>query len=375
MKKDFFKVLSDSIGEREVIIYGAGSMGTLLLNIIDALGKEVLYFLDQNIQKQQNGFYGYEVKSPADILYEDMSNKIVILSSAEKSEELEGVLIGFGLKKDVEFIQGGALAFAPCNIIDPFLGYSRLADVNGFKIMGDYDKKNKNIICLGGSTTDDSLLGIKSWPQYLYEMLENDHVLMNVFNGGITGYNSSQELLKLIRDGLELGPSLVISYSGINDFTGQSPALESKYLSNIWEKTIQNSAAADSLSLSHGAKTQLDAAEYWYRNEVIMCNICRGFDIPFLGILQPSIFTKETEMYSLYEKRALQMKSSKEEIIKRYSKAKELVNEGVERYIVDFTALFDLCDDVYADYAHVFERGNKVIAGAIYKTIREKKLL
>lgn len=382
MNENFCKTLSEAIGLKKVVIYGAGYIGASMLNIMDTLGKEVLFFLDQNLEKQKNGFYGYEVKAPEDILYEDMSKIIVVIAVGVK-EEVEGILIGLGLREGVEFIHGGTLRYELCNIIDPFLGYNHTADINGFKIMGNYDKKRGNIICLGGSTTDYSFYGIKSWTEFLFELLEKDSIHLNVLNGGVVGHKSSQELLKLIRDGLELEPSLVISYSGINDLIDNVPTIGNEYLYEIWgkmETTIIESRShisclANSMSLSYGAKTKLDAAEYWYRNEIMMCNICRGFNIPFLGILQPTVLTKKSKMRSLYEERTVQIYSFKKYAEKQFIKAKQLVNAGVERNIVDFTALFDLYDNVYVDTCHVFEQGNKIIAEAIYETIKEKKLL
>lgn len=383
MNEDFFKTLSKSIGKKRIVIYGAGFTGILMLNAIEALGNEMLYFLDQDLKKQKDGFCGYEVKAPEDILYEDMSKTMVVISAVRKKEELEEVLVGLGLRKGVEFIQGGILFYTPCNTIDPFLGYGRSADVNGFKIMGNYDKKSRSILCLGGSTTDYSFLGIKSWPQCLYEVLKKDDVKLNVLNGGIVGYNSSQELLKLIRDGLELDPSLVISFSGFNDFQEHTPAMGSKYLYDVWGQlesaAIENHSQvpnlADSLSLSYGAKTRLSAAEYWYRNELMMCNICRGFDIPFLGILQPTIYTKDTNIRSSYEERMFQALENAAYIKNQFDKAKQLVDEGIEGNIADFTALFNPDGNIYVDVCHVYEHGNMIIAEAIYKKLKEKKLL
>lgn len=382
MNENFCKKLSEAVASKKVVIYGAGFQGALMLNIMDALGKEVLFFLDQNHEKQKNGFYGYEVKTPEDILFEDMS-KIMVIIAAGIKKEVEEILSGLGLRENVEFVHGGTLRHESCNLIDPFLGYNRLADINGFKIMGNYDKKNRNIICLGGSTTDYSYFEVKSWPELFSEILEKDNINLNVLNGGVIGYRSSQELLKLIRDGLELEPALVISYSGTNDLTDNAPMIGNKYLYEIWGK-MENSIIgngsksiwlADSMDIFYGTKTQLDVAEYWYRNEIMMCNICRGFGIPFLGILQPSVFTKGTEMYSLYEERSFQTFSLREYSTEQFMKAKQLVNAGTEKNIVDFTTLFDKCENIYVDICHVFEQGNKIIAEAIYKTIKEKKLL
>ena len=70
----------------------------------------------------------------------------------------------------------------------------------------------------GGSTTDDTFSNQKSWPSFLSKILKERKLSHVIYNGGIVGYNSSQELLKTIRDINILKPHIVISYSGINDF-------------------------------------------------------------------------------------------------------------------------------------------------------------
>jgi hypothetical protein len=115
---------------------------------------------------------------------------------------------------------------------DPHFGYARwLTDddktrlnennfewVDGFVVY----KKNKDlwtrpiILTLGGSTTDGIRRG-HSWPEELSKLMTADGNSGTVVNGGTGGYSSNQELLKLIRDGLEFKPDIVISYSGIND--------------------------------------------------------------------------------------------------------------------------------------------------------------
>lgn len=390
MNENFCRWLSEAVGSKNVVIYGAGYTGMRMLNIFEALGKKVLYFLDKHYkEKQEKGYYGYAVKAPEDILYEDLSKIMVVIAVAyDRKWEVEEILNGFGLREGVEFIYGPAVRYEQCNLIDPLLGRSRSADINGFKIMGNYDENNRNIICLGGSTTDHSFFGIKSWPECLCDLLENDHIDLNILNGGMTAYTSSQELLKLIRDGLELAPALVISYSGYNDFIN-SPSMGNRFIYKIFEQIepvsmgersqlsqlLWGEDVADTLSLSYGAKTQLNAAEYWYRNEIMMYNICRGFDIPFLGILQPCLFTKNTKMLSVFEEREFQRYPLKEYVQEQMGKAKQLVNAGREKNIVDFTALFDRCDNVYVDTCHVFEQANMMIAEAIYKTIKDKDLL
>lgn len=383
MNESFCRNIANKISSRKVVIYGAGYAGAMMLNIMDKMNKEVLYFLDRNPDKQQKGFYGYEVKEPEDILYEDMT-RIVVIVAVELKNGIEEVLTNLGLREGKEFIYGTTMRYVACDKVDPLLGYSRSTDINGFNHSGGSigGKEDRKIICLGGSTTDYTLFGIKPWTGFLAELFERDGINFNVLNGGVIGYNSSQELLKLIRDGLEMEPALVISYSGVNDL-GAIPTMQSGYLHDFWKTLIQRSGSeatifpvfSDGLSVLDDRKSQLDSAEYWYRNEKMMSNICKGFSIPFLGILQPASYTKDAKKRSLNEQRSFNLMENTEYVIKQYEKAKRLVNQDVDGNIVDFTGLFENNSDVYIDICHVDEKGNKIIAEAIYQTIMENKIL
>lgn len=378
MNENFCRSIVDLISSRDVVIYGAGHNGAMMLNFMNILEKKVLYFLDQNKEKQKSGFWGYAVKRPEDILKEDRSN-IIILTAVGAQKEVRERLIGLGLQEGKEFVNVMPLRFQLCDAFDTLLGYSRSTDVNGFHNMkeGEQNLANRTLLCLGGSNTDYSMYGIKSWPKLLSERLETEHSDITVLNGGVTGYNSSQELLKLIREGLELQPFLVISYSGINDMV-KLPGMGAHGIDNVW-KNISNEVDLDSellindFTITHGVQTQMDSAEYWYRNERIMSYICRGFSIPFLGILQPSTYTKSCKERSLYEKRALC--ANTERIENHFKKAKDLIKSGGEKDIIDLTMLFNHKEDIYIDTCHVSERGNKIIAEAIYQLMKERKFI
>lgn len=377
MNENFCRLLADSISSKQVVIYGAGNFGASVLNIMDILKKKVIYFLDKNTEKQKSGFWGYVVKQPEDILHEDMSKTIVLVAVGAQKEVGE-ILTSFGLKEGKEFIYVSHLRYQACDALDTLLGYSRLSDINGFYNMcGRQNTADKNLLCLGGSNTDYSSYGIKSWPEFLSEILGAEGNNINVLNGGVVGYNSSQELLKLIRDGLELHPILVISYSGINDMV-KLPRMGAHYMDSVWENIsvegeVDSIVLENNFSITHGNRTKMDSAEYWYRNEKIMCNICRGFAIPFLGILQPCTYTRINEEQSLYEKRALY--ANVERIVKHFEKAKALIKSGGEKDIIDLTTLFDHKEDIYFDTCHVFEQGNEIIAQTIYQIMKERELV
>lgn len=49
----FCSTLCNKIGNKKVVIYGAGIIGTEALNVILSLNIDVLYFLDKNEKKQE----------------------------------------------------------------------------------------------------------------------------------------------------------------------------------------------------------------------------------------------------------------------------------------------------------------------------------
>ena len=116
------------------------------------------------------------------------------------------------------------------SVLDPQLGFARRNPeasgkwekqyywINGFAVYGRKEAALKHpvILTLGGSTTD----GIEfdhSWPEELSKILVEKGINGTVVNGGTGGYSTNQELLKLLRDGLEFKPDIIISYSGVND--------------------------------------------------------------------------------------------------------------------------------------------------------------
>jgi hypothetical protein len=111
--------------------------------------------------------------------------------------------------------------------VDPFLGWaydtSRLQDVEsrpGFVVYGaDGDPGQPVLVTLGGSTTDHQYNPEHNWPRQLAGVLQRQGRPTAVYNGGVFGYRSDQELLKLLRDVLPLAPDVVVAFDGINDLS------------------------------------------------------------------------------------------------------------------------------------------------------------
>ncbi|MBC7540337.1 MAG: SGNH/GDSL hydrolase family protein [Bacteriovorax sp.] len=98
---------------------------------------------------------------------------------------------------------------------------------NGF--VGLTYKANENpkrIVILGSSSTDPYLFA-GNWALRFHDLLIKINIPHIIYNGAVSGYNSTQILNKLERDVFSLGKiDLVISYLGGNDFIGNEDILE-----------------------------------------------------------------------------------------------------------------------------------------------------
>lgn len=133
-------------------------------------------------------------------------------------------LISMGLEFNKDFVVMGIGGYTELlNRIDPLLGLNRVNDIIlGFKIYGNKNIKNKKIVILGNSTSDATTNAYESWPEKLFKKADKDMSDITLYNGAITGYSTTQELLKFQRDVLPLEPDICISFSGYNDVCGNS---------------------------------------------------------------------------------------------------------------------------------------------------------
>ena len=281
--------------------------------------------------------------------------------------------------------------------IDPHLGYTHSTDerrvrelnsdftwLDGFVI---YAKDPTNlpwpvILALGGSTTDGVRIG-HSWPEELARTLKERRIPGTVINGGIGGYSTNQELLKLLRDGIEFKPDIVISYSGINDRGKYSelpyPMVHSYQrkllltLTGNAKSTVLPSTMAllkslglsggRSLNYTLGMKTARSQAEQYQHNMELMHAICQSQGCTFDAFIQPFAF-----YHSRYAT-----------ILSREGKGAHYVNsvlalyEGITRlpathsYVHDATQILEDADDVYEnDGVHLNAKGDKVVGDYMF---------
>jgi len=290
--------------------------------------------------------------------------------------------------------------------LDPILGYAHRQNepmstpiqtpheiIPGFVRYGlhTYDKR---IVVLGGSTTDPFLYG-NSWPEELAKLLQAENFEVSVFNGGVGGYSSSQELLKLIRDVFELKPFLVIAYDGLNDLDNWSPTpwpMVHRYQRTVFDYLAQSSdrqfpILSNSLTLlrrmmngkenpphpdtvSLGIPTELSAGEYLTRNMEFMYALSQNRQVHFRGFLQPVVGFGDYQMNDMDEQR---LKKRGSDYLASLQRTYEIASRETRRhdFWIDLTNIFANHQDVFmSDGRHLTQKGNHIIATAILEKIR-----
>jgi lysophospholipase L1-like esterase len=277
------------------------------------------------------------------------------------------------------------------------------------------------IVCLGGSTTFAFLAGhlstgdweaAGSWPEELSRIMENKKISGTVFCGGTPAYKTSQDLLKLVRDVLEIKPDIVISYGGANDLGLRTNGYH-LYHSPHFVKAVQRNISEASFILPNliyytrkmlisdqnksdksimgdeywGIKSEMSLYEYLIRNWKIMHEICKLHDIKFWGVLQPCVGSTEATRNNsdiLTDKTRDSFLNNKfwslEQSFDNYDRIRpELAQYS---YMHDFSNIFDeqSPETIYVyqytdirDVSHVNQKGNRIIAENMFQMLFENK--
>ncbi len=262
------------------------------------------------------------------------------------------------------------------NILDINLGHNYLSDSKypGFEVYGEERKENFKIVVLGNSTTDGVSHPFKSWPQLLYEQLGGRSI--TVYNGGVWGYTSGIELIKLIRDVLWMTPDMIIVCDGINDLNNnvQYP-FKNVYLDKAFEyaklhlKENDNNFDRNDIPLCRGIESQYDRFENWLTNIQTMYAVAKERNICFFSFCQP-VLTSKKVMTVREKNMLLSIKSTAISLQIREAFRNRMEQMSCKpQYMYDLSNIFDEEDDVYMDICHVWEKGNRIIAEEIKKVI------
>lgn len=356
---------------KKVYIYGTGEDESEISGYLKLMDFHVAAYLSDSNDMKSNMADGYPIMPVADILYEE---KYAVYVQGSETERAKKYLKELGICLDLDVVMPRKLQ----SILDINLGYTYFYDgyYPGISIYGQERKKNYKIAALGGSTTDGTWKTMKSWPQFLYEQLGRKDI--TVYNAGVSGYVSGQELIRLIRDILPLKPDMVIVYDGANDSGGNVVIPEEPYAFNCARNVYEFGArhmedeylerTDGKCMVNYGIQSYKGRFNNWLSNIESMQAICKARNIVFYSFMQPVLLSKgsyneaEWEMHEKYEGEYSYMAGFREAMERNSI-------ELSHPYIHDLSGIFDEVEDVYFDTCHVFEKGNEIIAREIYKYI------
>ena len=333
----FFVIMRDMM-DKNIIIYGYNELGFEVKRIFHLMNKKVKHYIEDEVVEDT----GDIVKDKFDILYENADDNMILVCKFRENAKKELVcdalpqLENMGLKYGVHFkeirimtdnaIRESRMGKYGCKL-DPLLGYTitypeTSESCNQYVVLGDSKNSDLKIMILGGSTSDIGLYQPeKSWPEFLWEQLGKRVV---IYGGGIGGYNSRQECLKLLRDIGSIKPDIVISYSGVNDIGPM--CVEGHPFIHDYQLTAMRNIDS-SFPVDEGFTSKEDRGTLWLRMEESMCAIAQACGCKFYGILQPAFYNKKTlvkreKLINMYGNNCFNKVRSNEILMERYEEIK-----------------------------------------------------
>jgi len=396
--------LADRLKNRRLAIHGIGIEAITLAKLFKLMGIEIEYFIDD--ESAGNKLEGKEIKHTVDIIYENADELfILIVSNKENYKAYRKSFIDMGIHEDIDFAYYANIEIHSCIFYyDVTLSFNRVKEeLEGFELFGDInDPSALRIVALGGSTTESTYSFYKGWAYYLSEILQKKHIPSIIYCGGVGGYTSSQELLKLIRDVLPLNPDIVLSYSGFNDLYSISPHIKAyrknlniykrpfihpfqvefcnKILQTYKQKDEEipvffNNPGKTENSISYGLENDKTGAEFWIYNTRMMHAIAKEFGILFMSFFQPFLRNgyyniTDTQQAIIY-KYGIGLKHYLESDATAIQENVLAIKQKIKKYdyITDLSDIFIKHDNIYFDVVHVYEKGNEIIADNIYSII------
>lgn len=376
---------------RDVVLYGTDTFSQYIYENLIELGINVLYFVEDDTKI--NELKGKMIKNPFELFAENKKDIFVLVARMTNHGEAYRKLIDMNFIYEKDFTIMGIHGYMDaCDSVDTLLGYNRNDDLLGFRIFGENKENSYKIVTLGGSTTDPSLGYCKSWSEFLYCELKKLGYDITVYCGGLAGYASTQEFLKLNRDVLELNPNMVLTLSGVNDAVflgdiGEKYPFVNGYQSNFFNYLLKNNIMPpDTLdmrnvrNISYGLDSKLSDYEIWINNMRKMNSVCNEFDIIFRGFLQPMIYCGgyiiDPELENMFEEyiklnkgNVVEKKVNKDNMEFFIKNIKKHLNKYP--YIIDLTNVFSGMSNVYFDWCHYNEKGSFIIADNIMEEIKK----
>lgn len=284
--------------------------------------------------------------------------------------------------------------------LDPLLGWG----IDSLKIKGARMKNNciylENlegssedtiVILITGGSAADIIYQNYNWPVGLFNQFKQEGIKCKMYVGAVAGYNTNQELLKSLIDGLGIDNiDYHISYFGVNENSGQGYITEYEYaiykdvlngekkspiLPNIFafmRNLIYNDTEVNLASNRHSNQNATIA------NLKIMRSISRDNNFQFIPILQPSLGVGSSE--NDFTRFNLKDSSDAEGLLgamelhqESYRMFYEAV-DSIDFVYYDFTNIFQNVDVYpFIDDCHVKEKYQYLVSNKIYDIIMGKR--
>lgn len=367
---------------KKIIIYGVSPSSAEISYILSYLDLDTAYFVDENVADEYM-FQHRPVKSVYSLLDEKEDSFLVILPEKDLIHGYQMKQLGMICEKDFIFwkLYYSNSAFRKL-ALDPSLGFSFETEgqkVPGITVFGDLNAKLK-IATLGGSTTDSGLSYFPSWSELLAEKLIAMGMDACVICAGCVSYQSSQEFIKLVRDILPMYPDIVISYTGYNDACHDN--MEYPFL-HPYQITFLQSISGETKEVLPSMNPWNDEQNYvlgiqngfsiwdeFEKNIQCMGAVCKERGIKYYAFLQPCMAIKEMEGNLTISERewilSMDIGTRRKEAFQDFYS-----HRGKSSLLTDMTGIFDHYD-VYLDWCHVTEEGNRIIANAILEELKKK---
>ena len=375
LRSPFYKIIELSY-YRKIIIYGRDKVAQNLMHKLKLLDVEVDYFVDENESALE--LYNKTVKNYYELLYEHPNQFIVLYYTEEAYSNLRGI----GLKPplNMRHIELVSETIEQNFVLDANLGYGKKGNCTlpGFVQFGDETVQNC-IVLLGGSTADADFTVFPCLADCLQQELKKNGYSTKILCGAISGYQSSQELVKLIRDAIPMKPNIVICYNGFNDIENYFRKPMHPFVHPYQKELMENLGGNRNIYIYPtegyvlGVDSQYSAYQSWKNSVRMMHAICDEYGIKYRCFLQPCLYTKRNnmgkkdwEIWLHYELR--------DEYLKQFETfySEKKIDDWNVKYLSDFSNAFEGIDGAYYDNCHVWEGGNRLIAQKICKKIMDE---
>ena len=300
---------------------------------------------------------GYLPENIYDFCYENLEDAFVVITEAERSavEQVGNQLEQIGLSIDKhDYVgiypaqwKGHPDAFTDCLVEQSIKGNT---DLPGVRVLGNRDADIK-IIVLGGSTSTCDAFKPKSWVEFLYEYLIENNTSAVIYNMAHEGQDVTNELLRLLRDGICVNPDYVISMSGVNNSHHKKEFNNdfNTVMSMRWLNVLDSNA-----TILSGVPSEEDVFSYWKRIEKVIKATTEIYGAKYFGFLQPMYIAKNRkDLFDYFISENAGNTQNTQHIMNSVSD---------NDFYINLIGLFSEDEGMYIDNCHYTTEANKKIA-------------